>query len=306
MESVVVCSAAYGGLPVSQVTAKARQLFLSAGVARSEGSVSVRPLDDANVSAAVKQFPLGCDREGPNLILMDAAAMCAYGPYRTTVLAAEDPFGRALALAKALQRDVEDVRLRIHRAFCNAAKIVSLGRAVAASLQPFLPQKQEVLDFPPAPLVRGTADKQILTVIHPGSEELGEAVLASLNAGLPDWEFVLERTDVFELPWYGAIHVGPATSIEPGSRLPDCWAGGVPVFQIANRESQRARALDPSLPLFVTDGRNGRLCGTVERLLTALQEFAADSAASRHNSLLAQSETDWLNAWARIAVEVLQ
>jgi hypothetical protein len=308
MENLIVYSGAHGSLPVSRVSSRARLLLLSAGVNLPErrGSLSVQPLNDADARTAVDRFPLGNDREAANLILMDAAAMCAYAPYRATIVATENPFCRAGELASALRLDTDDVRVRIHHALCNASKVVSLGRNVAASLQPFLPHKQRVLDFPPVPLVWGSADKQILTVIHPGSEELGTMVLAALSSALADWDFVRDLTDIFEMPWNAAVHIGPATSLEPGCRLRDCWAGNVPVFQIAGREGRRIRRPDRLLPLFVTEGTTGRLCEPVEALLSALRNFAADPDPVRETRLAVQNEADWPTAWASIASEILQ
>lgn len=307
METVLVYADAQGDLPaVPQVTAKARLSMLSAAVdaCKEHMHLVAQALDSVSAGAAIERFALGNDREGANLVLLDAAAMCAYAAYRATIVAAEDPFRGAQDIADALQLHPDEVRLRMHNALCNAAKIISLGRNVAASLEPLLPKRQSWFEFPPVPLVQGIADKRVLAVVHPEADSFSRTVLAALKDHLPDWEFVLDQTDVFELPWYAAIHIGHATSPEPGSRLEDCLAGGVPVFQIIDPQSRNIRAVGTAS--IVTEDRGSRLCHGIDELVSALRDFAADPDAVRRQSASARAEMDSAAAWARIMTEVLQ
>jgi len=118
----------------------------------------------------------------------------------------------------------------------------------------------------------------------------------------------MDRARIFDHAWSAVVHIGVATSVEPGTRLRDAWAGAVPVLQLDEREVQ-ARNRPPrnaQAEALVSEGKTGFLCRTVEELAVAFTELMDDPIAVRALARAAQRQIDAEKEWMSIAEEILQ
>ena len=298
---------------MSHLASKARLSLLSAvahGPASGRISVSVRTIDLGETSHAVRCWPREVDREawGCNFILTDVTAMAAYAPYRCTLFLTEDPFRAAPQLARNLAMPMDDLLIRLHHCLINAAKVVTLTRDAELSLSPLMSQPATAINFPVVPLRPALGGRRVLMIVHPGGERLADLARDALSRESSECEVVMDRARIFDHAWSAVVHIGVATSVEPGTRLRDAWAGAVPVLQLDEREVQ-ARNRPPrnaQAEALVSEGKTGFLCRTVEELAVAFTELMDDPIAVRALARAAQRQIDAEKEWMSIAEEILQ
>lgn len=313
VENILIYSGAHAELPMSHLASKARLSLLSAvahGPTSGRVSISVRTIDLGDLLNTIRNWPREIDREawGRNFILTDVAAMAAYAPYRCTLFLAEDPFRSAAQLARSLSMPMDELVVRLHHCLINAAKVVTLTRDAELSLSPLMPQAATAINFPVVPLRPDVGGRRVLMIVHPGGEGLARLAQDALSREAPACEIVSDQTRIFDHTWSAVVHIGMATSAEPGARLRDAWAGAVPVLQLDDREAT-ARTRPPRNALLetqVSDGKTGFLCRTVEELAMAFSELMDDPIAVRALARAAQRQIDAEKEWMTIADEILQ
>ena len=313
MENVFVFCGEHADLPVSR-TAKAARLSLvaalSGGAAANRLSLSAKELELAEAHAALTAWDRDIEREawGANYILADAVAMAAFASYRSTVLVMDDPFAGAAGWAQVLQVEPDVLRVRLQRSVMNAERVVAVGRAAERTVAPLSIRPVRYSSLPPMPLKASNAQTHVLMIVHTGYEELARGARHTLAAIHPETKFAIrDDRDAFERSWYAVIHIGPATSEEPGTRLQDAWAGGTPVLQLANPEDARfVRTEGTDQVLLVDPGRTGFLCPTIDALVTAFGDLMDDAVAARALARAAQRQVDAGRAWQSAAAEILQ
>jgi len=314
VENIIVYSGAHAELPMSHLASKARLSLLSAvahGPASGRISISVRTIDLGETLNAIRHWPREIDREawGCNFVLTDVAAMAAYAPYRCTLFLTEDPFRSAAQLARNLSMPTDDLLIRLHHCLMNAAKIVTLTRDAELSLSPLMAQAATAINFPVVPLRPALGGRRVLMIVHPGGERLAGPAKDALSRESSECEVVMDRARIFDHAWSAVVHIGMATSAEPGARLRDAWAGAVPVLQLDEREVQarnRPQGNSQQLEALVSDGKTGFLCRTVEELAVAFTELMDDPIAVRALARAAQRQIDAEKEWMNIADEILQ
>jgi len=313
MENVLVFCGEHSDLPVSQYAVKARlslMMTLSGGAAMSTESISARGLELADAQLATSMWNRDVDREawGFNFILMDAAAMSAYASYRSTILLTDDPFASASQWAQMMQVELDDLRIRLHRALMNASKIVVLDRDVERAVAPMLSQPVRWSAFPAMPLRVSNSKAHVLMVVHERQGELAEAARNALMQAFPDVNLIVANdARVFDRAWYAVAHVGRATSSIPGLRLRDAWAGALPTLQLVDGENpQFVRTGDKAAELTIDHGKTGLFSSTVEGLVAAFGDLLADPVAARVIARAAQQRVDVAKEWESLAGELLQ
>jgi len=278
---------------------------LSAG----QYDVALKPLSAAEVREAIHALPTGHDRLSldRNLILLDAAALLAYAPYRARAVLTCDPFLGGEALAETLCLDADLLRVRLHDALLAADKVICIGSPAFDAIAPLVLQKPDERMFPPVALEPG--GNAILVVNNEDDHALSDLLELGVSA-IPTENFrAFDPANVFETSWKAVVQIGIASSSLPGARLSDAWAGGVPVLQLVNRASLMAhqRRRGGSLVDMVVDhGKTGLLFASNEDLVVALRDLVLDPLPARSVARGAKRKVDPAAKWDLLLQAILQ
>ncbi len=274
--------------------------------------VMPKQLSTDDIQQAIRSMPTGQERVALdyNLILLDAGALLAYAPYRSRVLLTCDPFAQAEKIAQTLQVDADLLRIRLHDALLAADKIVALGRMPFDATIPLVSRRPQRIAFPPAALrAADTAGAGILIVNNDDPQTAREA-LSVLEHALPREHFVVyTASTVFDSAWKFVIHLGLARLRQPGARLRDAWAGGVPILQLVDPvrlDAEYRRTQNQMTGVAVNHGRTGLVFSNLEELVKALSDLLFDALPARAVARSARRGVDTAAEWDRLLSEILQ
>lgn len=91
--------------------------------------VAAHSMTAADVRRMMLDLPSGHERlsQDRNLILLGAAAVFAYAPYRGRAVLLDDPFDQVDHIAHDLDIDADAVRIRLHEGLCTAETVTVLS-----------------------------------------------------------------------------------------------------------------------------------------------------------------------------------
>ncbi|MBV8977466.1 MAG: hypothetical protein JO261_07210 [Alphaproteobacteria bacterium] len=274
-------------------------------------SVETRALSADDIGGLVRGMPWGHERRAPdaNLILVDAAALLAYAPYRARVVLTGDPFAGADSLARELQAEPGCVRTRLHEGLISAERVIALSSEAFDAVAALTKRPPERRTLPPIALKPSTTENDPILVVD--NEELGAAELfETLQAQVAEQSLKpFESADVLSTSWKAVVQLGIATSSKPGARLCDAWAGGVPVLQLLDRrivEGRNRRQPGALADMVVQHGRNGLQMFSQEDLVSALRDLSVDPLPLRSVARGARRSIDAAALWDALLREVLQ
>lgn len=313
----VECTVVYAelGLAVPQSPSMLAQTLVQQsreGATAGQIQISTRPLSAADVNDAMRAMPSGHDRLSMDsvLVLLDAAAMIAYAPYRSRVLLTGDPFASIDGLAETLQTDANTLRIRVHDALLSAEKIVTIAGSAFEAVTPVISQRPEHRVFPPIALQVASADPAPIFVVNNESESVLDELMTTLHEAFPEQEFeVFDPTTAFDRAWKAVLHVGIARSSISGARLNDAWAGGVPILQLVDQASliaQHRRNPSSLVELVVEHGRTGLMFNSIDELVYALGDLLLDPLPLRHVAKAARRRVDPAAQWNSLLKALLQ
>jgi hypothetical protein len=271
--------------------------------------IASRALSTAEVRQAIDDYPSGHERlaRDTNLVLLDAGAMLAYAPYRARILLTKDPFACVEQIHEVFEIDANSLRIRLHEALLMAERIITLNDLAFAAVSPLVSKAPE-RKLPPAMALQ-VSGSGILIVNNEDERTLRETV-SMLAETFPEEEFtVFDRNTVFDRSWKLVLHLGIAQSSQPGSRLSDAWAGGVPVLQYVNSVSlnaQRKRYSGQPSELIVDHGRTGLLFYTIDDLRAMLGDLLFDVLPARAVARTARRHADPAAEWDALLKVVFQ
>jgi hypothetical protein len=271
--------------------------------------LALKSLEPEDVLRCLQELPAGHDRLAldSNLILLDAGAMVAYAPYRSTILLSSDPFESIDRIGESLGVAADTVRIRLHDALLTARKVIALSSDAFNAMASLLRNPVEHRSVPPAAL-RPSGDAVL--VVKNSDDDLGNAALDMIAETFPDREFVrFDPATVFEQSWKLVLQLGFPQSSLPGARLNDAWVGGVPVVQLVNPANLRARRRRQGGQIgdiVVDHGKTGLLCLAVDELSTLLADLFADMLPARAVARGARHRTDPPAEWDVLLKAILQ
>lgn len=270
---------------------------------------ALKPLQADEIHRAFREFPSGHERlslDG-NLVLLDAAAMLAYAPYRGTILLSADPFDGVGQIQRSLGIDSDLVRVRLHDALLTARRVIALGHSASLAMAPLLPRSAERRSLPSTAL---TASGSAILVVRNDDDHMADDTLHMLADTFGDQEFSLfDASTAFERNWKLVVQLGIAQSSLPGARLSDAWAGGVPVVQLVNPVSLRARRrrqAGPIADIVVEHGKSGLLCTAVDELRSLLADLLSDVLPARAVARSARQRVDPASEWDTLLKAIAQ
>ena len=282
------------------------------GATAGQIQITTRPLSAADVNGAMRAMPSGHDRLSMDsvLVLLDAAAMIAYAPYRSRVLLTGDPFASIDGLAQTLQADVNSLRIRVHDALLSAEKIVTIAGSAFEAVTPVISQRPEHRVFPPIALQVASTDPAPIFVVNNESESALEDLMTTLREAFPEQEFEpFDPATAFDRAWKAVLHVGIARSSISGARLNDAWAGGVPILQLVDQTSliaQHRRNASALVELVVEHGRTGLMFHSIDELVYALGDLLLDPLPLRSVAKSARRRVDPAAQWNSLLKALLQ
>ena len=271
--------------------------------------ISLRALSPEDIHRALFDFPSGQERLSLDrtLIVLDAGAMLAYAPYRSSILLSRDPFADADQIGEALGLDANQVRIRLHDALLTADNIIALNKSAFSSLTPLVSKPIDHRAIPSAPL---RPDGKAILVVSQQNMRPSEDISITLANGFPDHEFVLyDEATVFERSWKLMLQIGIAELGLPGARLGDAWAGGLPVVQVVNQSwlrAERRRRQGQYLDLVVEHGKTGLLCTTAGELKTLLGDLLQDILPARVVARGAKLQSEPTSEWDALLKALFQ
>jgi len=281
---------------IAESIARASEDSLIAG----QFDFALKPLQAEEIRRAFREFPSGHERlslDG-NLVLLDAGAMLAYAPYRSTILLSADPFEKVGQIQQSLRIEADLVRVRLHDALLTARKVIALGHSASLALAPLLPRPAERRSLPSTALA---ASGSAILVVRNDDDHAADDTLHMLSDTFGGQEFSLfDASTVFERNWKLVVQLGIAQSSLPGARLSDAWAGGVPVVQLVNPVSLRARRrrqAGPITDIVVEHGKSGLLCTAVDELRSLLADLLSDVLPARAVARGARNRVDPAGEW---------
>jgi len=254
----------------------------------------------------IHRFPLGHARtrgDDSNLIAVDAA-LVVYAPYQARLLLSSDPFLQCDDVAERIEMPPELLRTRLHYALLNAERIVILGHRNFVSVASTVPTPPRLCDIPPSALPVANHKEGSILVVHT-DEEMWSVVRPRLADSFPQEEFTeFDEHDVFEGRWKIALHIGAATRTEPGARLVDAWAGGVPVVQFLQPGQEQAQT-DSYSPTSVSPPKTGLQAHSISELLLLLEDLIGDEFMTRALAQSASRQDIGRGKWQDVLDELL-
>lgn len=271
--------------------------------------VVLKSLRAEEVQRSIRDLPAGHERLSldSSLVLLDAGAVLAYAPYRSTILLSNDPFLCVDQLERSLALDANVVRVRLHDALLTAQRVVTLSHAASLALAPLLPNATERRAIPSTAL---RASGSAILVVKNDDDHLADDALEMISETYRDQEFIMfDPATVFARGWKLVLQLGFPNSSLPGARLNDAWAGGVPVVQLVNPANLRARRRRQGAQLsdiVVEHGKSGLLCLAVDELRSLLADLFVDILPARAVARGARQRVDSASEWDILLKAILQ